>query len=370
MSHLQYQRIATPLHVPDVTDPVVELSWKGQQPDRHIYRRPPDFPAYVVSAHIPDVTDPAPELAWKGHQADRHTPAPGRYMRTPDFPAFTMPRFVPDMTNPVTAMSWTARYPDRLPRIRRPREVANWFLFTPPVVVIPGGSSAAAGSQLFIQYQDITGPVLFSIPSDESLHPQGVRGPDVVYRRRFHASLQQAFTMDWQWDAPVYEDNPEELAWTFRVPDMAHPKRSIRTASQQFFNMDWRWLVPPLPLLPPWEDLYDQRTFEWVRRPPYPAAVYRWAQPMFGVEVAAPVLSWAGKNLGLAIRRKATNFQLSLNVAPLYLADITVVAPELGWRGIQPDWIVRSVNRRAYQQYLVSVLRATTYHGADGCGVF
>ena len=103
-----FQTLASPVFVPDVTEPVPTLAWAPRYPDRIPKRR---RPVDVPPVFVPDVTPPVPALAWAPRYPDR---VPGR-RRVAVFPLPVAPVFVPDVTTPVPARSWAPVFPDRVP---------------------------------------------------------------------------------------------------------------------------------------------------------------------------------------------------------------------------------------------------------------
>lgn len=116
---------AAPLDVPDVTDPVIALSWSPSYPEfaRRAVLASAHQPAWFGPVFIPGVTQVAPDLVWVSRYPDRvwskrslRTGAQLAGVVDPQWSA-PPPPFVPDL--------WTVIYPDR---IHRPTVPAHGYL--------------------------------------------------------------------------------------------------------------------------------------------------------------------------------------------------------------------------------------------------
>lgn len=358
----QYSDLFGPVNVPAAAAyDGSNKSWTYSYPDKLDRKRQAAISFITTPLHVPDVTDPVPDRSWAGWQPVRHTPAPGCYMRTPDFPAIFWPSFTPDVTNPVTAHSWSPNYPSKIYRKVRQTASTNWFLFTPPVVVVQGGVWLSTGQLNFLQYQDITGPVALPAPiGADQKTLKSVYADRVWPKRGLHAAYQQAYVSD-RFDAPTALV-VIPLSWKASYPDQHHAIR--RNDSGLSFPL--RTLTLPLPF--PFEDAESLAKYPSSIAGKTNRAAYIWAQPMFGVEVPAPVMSWAGRFFGQKFPQRRA-IQQSTQI-PGFIPDVTDPVPSLSWKSVQTEWHLRRVRLLAAQHQLISILRAVTYPGADGCGVF
>lgn len=105
---------AAPVFVPDVTQPVVPLSWVPVYPSRIPPRpRATEFPQAVAPIFVPDVTVVAPARSWSPTYPDHVA----RIVRPTS--NSVGPLYVPDVTVAVPALSWNPTFPDRLARVSR-----------------------------------------------------------------------------------------------------------------------------------------------------------------------------------------------------------------------------------------------------------
>lgn len=334
MSTHQYQALAEPM-VPKLgSDAVATDSWQ------------PSFPSavkrFAISAaaatciaaplFVPDVTQPVPTESWRSG-----TPYPDQIHRI-TLPraaqqAFVTPVLVPDVTD-VPPHTWRSNtsYPAQIYRTVLPR--AAHLVFAQNVDPIPtpvfdsGGSFISTGASDLWQYQAIAGPL--EVPGPQTIDTHGWRPsyPNrVPARQGLGAGAQRAHVTDTVL-APSAPTAPDYVSPT-RI-DL--PRRLIQTYRAQSFANDTQWLRPPdAPDLAQWRPLYPAVPTPRL----YPRALYTWAQPHFAVVIQVPVLSWTGWYLDPPVRA-AQQTPAPQSVEPLYLADVTVTAPDLSWQGRYP----------------------------------
>jgi len=130
-------RYASPAHVPDVTQPVVALSWGPAYPDRIVRVRvaPERFQAFAFDRFDPPGTVAAPDWAWPVYP---HA-VPGHRPRLSG--AIEAPRYVADVTVVAPVRAWSPTYPDRIWRVRVAPELEPSFVFdrfdAPDTVIVP-----------------------------------------------------------------------------------------------------------------------------------------------------------------------------------------------------------------------------------------
>jgi hypothetical protein len=230
-----------PLFVPDVTNPVTVLSWKGTGPDR-IHRL--TFGTAQQRAFTSDtLTTPgeviAPALTPPVYPAKvwaKQSPTGGSRHEAP--------AFVPDVTQPVTARSWAPSYPDKVypakglraeqqrayqaDRFQAPSEViAPDLSWHPdyPERIRPMRSVQAASQPAYIS--DPTTPTLTPLPTP-------IR-PDFA-RKRAPATPATTHT------APIYLADVTVtapiLSWKPQYVDLVWPKLGLRVSLHPFYQAD------------------------------------------------------------------------------------------------------------------------------------
>jgi hypothetical protein len=270
---------------------------------------------------------------------------------------------------------WLPTYPERT--LRRVYSVAA---LSPHFVgrlddVTPrdttGGVIYALGTTPIIQYQALSSPLWVAPPQ---LSEQG-RYPDRIHPlKRLHASQQQAVAQD-KFTAPTAAAVTNN-SWEPEYPDFARPKHGLRASLQQVFVTDYRTdalAAPPAPDLSWRPSFVDRHKYN------RPLAQFSVAQEEFGYIHQVPVMSWTGKFDDIVARRKSSHAARSAGMAPIfeqlivatpatpmswspiypakidpkrrslaaldaksispiYLADITVVAPTRSWGPTYPDF--------------------------------
>ena len=264
-----------------------------------------------------------------------------------------VPSFVPDVTNPVTALSWLPRFADRVnakPALRTALQRAYQAdRFDAPTIVVAPDLSWGP------EYPDSISP-----------------------KRALRAALQQAYVAD-RFDAPalivvplpvypdkIYAPKPRlagiaaapvfvpdvthqvtSLSWRPEYPDRIIPARSLRAPLQQAYTADK--FDPPGVVATPdlsWSPEYQDRIF------PRRALTLANQRPTFAPLIVLPPTDW-GASYPDTISREA-QVRTGYCVAPVYVADVTVVAPVLSWRPEYPAIVfpvrkLRTALQRAYQ---------------------
>lgn len=284
------------------------------------------------------LTTATPDETTVGWQ--RQLPAPVRRIATIALcmVAVTAPVLVPlQKDEPQTQDRWQPRYPDRISRTVLPRaaHLVTAQNIDPIVNVVfdMGGGSIPTRSTALWQYLGLTGPL--DVPSTEPLRLQWLptypdRVPAAV---RLLPASQRSYQAD-RFDAPAAVTAPDS-AWDAILPD--RPQYPIvQTYRAQAFAMDTQWLTPPIEV-----QFIGWRTKYPDQHPPRRGlAPYIWAEPHFVVEVDVPVMSWTGWYLDPPVRRVSPRALIGPRVlAPIYLADVTATAPDLGWQGHRPEQI-------------------------------
>lgn len=265
------------------------------------------YTALTAPVWVPTQADePQTQDRWAPHYADRVPAKPRTITYAPHPTAVAWPPFVPDVT--IQPLTWQPTYPDRCPPPRR----TSFFAFSsevnppfqPPPFFDPGGQIIATGAiRQLLQYQSLSGPVLLDTvqPAPDQAASFGHAAERVAPRVGLHASRQQAWAFDVQWGAPAAPTVPDLLPQQFQ-----HPLRR-----------------------------------------PVSRAVYEKAQPIFGVIVSVPVMSWTGLYLDPPMRRRV-RYQPEPKPFPLdYDTTINPASPVLAWRPEYPDRVVRAIARHA-----------------------
>lgn len=109
-------------------------------------------------------TLPAPELSWTPWYPDRNV-----YRKPIEHPAWFAPYYVPDVTYPVTPLSWRPDYPERVRKSTLPIALyptLSWITDTPIQVAAlrAQGESGMVGGLKHVYYQGICGPVSIPVP--------------------------------------------------------------------------------------------------------------------------------------------------------------------------------------------------------------
>jgi len=280
-------RHVTPIHIPDVTDPVPRLAWDPSYPDRALRVRLPDLSQSVRPLYVPDVTVVAPALSWLPRYPDR---ALGR--RPPHFPAFAFDaRYIAPGVIPAPDLSWQPVYPDWSASRR-----------------LTGRHMPALSGPLHVP--DVTQPVI-ALAWD----PQY---PDRVFSRR--PNVAQGFVVvDPRWLAPGVAEIPELVPAVY--PAITR-RRGVWPSSALLFvpelaphAVGLTWLVPSAR----------------VHRPRFASRPSVSTSPILVPDVTQPVtaLAWHPVYPDRVWRFTLPRAQQLVSVTPIYLPDVTVQAPPL-----------------------------------------
>lgn len=230
-------------------------------------------------------------------------------MSTLQYPGHVEPLYVPGVTYPVAAVEWMPSYRPEPKRRTSQRHTYPYISFTAlPSIPEPGNAGNSFQSTYLLQYQGLFEPHFVqdtTSPAPASSW-QG-RYPSFIIRKRFHASQQQAWYMDHQWGEPSTQPLPDPFTGPLYPDAIARRHRK---------------------------------------------ATYVWAQPMFGFETVAPVMSWTGEYLTPPMRRTHQQRQPG-TVAPQFVADVTERVPGHSWFTKYPDFArpkrgLTSANQRAW----------------------
>jgi hypothetical protein len=257
-------------------------------------------PHTVLPIVVPDVTDPTPPLAWRPIAPD----ALDRTRRILSHPVITAPLHpLPD--SPPAWEMWAGVYHhpalDRLrlvtaPTVVEPLVLADITATTPPLSWQPAYPDRI-DRRAFLSPEQIT--TVGSLETPPVLLAAVAYYPAQIPRLRPHAAFAPAWVMD-QFAAPTPASVPQGVAAYYPASLDRLSSIGLRTMFQYYF----------------------------------------------GVEIEVPVMSWTGR-YAPPVRPRQTR-QLPQSVAPLYLADLTVVAPSLSWQGRYPDQIARTPKLRDY----------------------
>lgn len=266
------------------------------------------------------------------------------------------PVLVPDVTQPVTPNSWDPSYPDRVPG-RRPQpwaapQVAPPFVpdVTQPVPALSWKPtfddrvvrlSMRAGLQQSLAWPVFTPDVTQPVPP-LSWAPSY---PDWVFRLKFRTALQQATAAPY-FVADVTDPAPL-LSWQPRHPDRI-PRGIYLVALQQFLALN---ATTPTPVVVP--DLavavYPDRVYG---RPPLRQQDWL-VEPLYvpDVTVVAPDYK-APTYPDFISRRRMLAAQQQFLALPTFVPDVTNPVPDLSWQPSYPDRYRRLVMPVAQQQFL------------------
>lgn len=315
MSHFQYHALSAPLVPRPPTDAVATDAWQPVYPDRAARLGRPGLIAACAMA-------------------------------------IAAPLFVADVTQPAPALSWRAPM-QPAQHLYRPYAPIRYLVSASTVAPIatptstPGGSVIPTGSYQLWQYQAIAGPLILPPDAPLVLNWQPVAPSQIAGRVAVRGS--QAWAMD-RFDPPTPPTVPD-YGWNPILRTNPIPRSPTQIGAQAFAN-DTQWTAPVFPVSQlPW-------------RPTLPGPVRakasieytQWAQPHFVVQSPdVPVMSWTGWYLDPPVRARRSVAEGTTRNQPLYLADITVIAPTLSARAIYPDRVSPKAGLRAAAQQTFTV---------------
>lgn len=325
----QYQALSGPLR----GEPIRSMGWRGSYPSEvHRARRLTEAPEPVQNV------SPISFVAVPDHFGAIYPASIARAAwPSPRAPFHVEPPVVPDVTSPAPALSWRATFPDRIDPARRPTVLSQLVRNLDPIpdVAIFVDQVAPVRLRLTpIPAATVWPAVVPDVTTPAPLLAWSPAYPSQIHRLRFPPGAQRSIVTD---TAPpaialqavaVYPDRidrprphaAQSLVWTMDRFDPPTP--SVVPL-----------LVPVTPQGPP------PRRPTWLYLAP--------SQPTFGIETEVPVMGWTGRYPEAPVRRRLV-VPAPLSVAPLYLPDITVVAPPLSWQARYPDQIAPRISLRAH----------------------
>jgi hypothetical protein len=363
--------------------PVTVQHWAPIYPDRLVYRRPSDLSASFAPNFVPDVTQPVAGVGWNAIYPSRL----GRKHRLAAY-VWAQPHFGVEVDVPV--MSWdgyTNLYPSKVYKKYRLQQVLNpqpldpntFTVSAPTGDPITFGDSGQINGTLLVQYSFYTAPVGFTPPApfDPQYHPRGT-WPNYVFGKRIHVSEMPSWWMD-GFDPPAPFDSQYSPRGSY--PTVIFRKK-IHPSQVPFWSMD-RFDAPTS--IPPNETVafgntggiagskvihytaitgpvnafndpppppFDPQYFPWSVYPnrlyrKYNRGTYQQYQPLFGVIVDVPVMSWESyTSLYPSRLSRVKRVQPVLSVIPL---DPTTFVPpfdpQYSPRLVFPDRLHRRVLR-------------------------
>jgi hypothetical protein len=216
---------------------------------------------------------------------------------------------------------------------------------------------------IVIQYQAIAAPVLVPVAASTNGGGPTIRTGTVPTRQ--YQAYAAPVVVPSQVVSPVTGASPVYPAQVFR-------KRSLHASRQQTWVFDVQWAAPGAVTVP--ELIQSSTTQRQIKR--YRSACYVIAEPEFGVPTEVPVMAWTGHypdRLGQWSKKRHARFIQTLAwdtvlgplvvtapdqaepgypervprrrrvvafpqaIAPVFVADVAVVAPALSWQPEYPD---------------------------------